>query len=79
LRRRGIDQERDEQVVGLGGIQRAPEGAPGGGLVAERVAGDRLQQRSRHHEHLADLGDRTVQDGREYARRRLRVVLGEPR
>jgi hypothetical protein len=40
--RRGMEQERPERPLGLGQVQRALEGAPGGGRVAERVPGDRL-------------------------------------
>ena len=39
-----VQQEPQQRAVGLGQIQRALQGAPGGGRVAERVPGDRLQQ-----------------------------------
>src|SRR6516162_11569528 len=41
--RRRVDEERQEHAVELGEIEGALESAPGGGRVAERVAGDRLQ------------------------------------
>jgi hypothetical protein len=40
--RRGMQQERQQQAVGLGQIQRAFQSAVGGAGVAERVPGDRL-------------------------------------
>jgi hypothetical protein len=78
--RRRVDEERQEHAVELGEIEGALEGAPGGGRVAERVAGDRLQQECSHHPGRMDpdSGDRAVDDGRERGGRRLRVVLGEP-
>ena len=42
--RRGLEQEEQQQAVGLGQIERALQGPLGGGWVAERVPGDRLQQ-----------------------------------
>jgi hypothetical protein len=44
--RRGVQEEREEHGVGLGDIERALEGAAGGGRVAEGVACDGLQQLS---------------------------------
>ena len=76
-RRGGIQEERQEYAVGFGDIQRPFQGTSGGGLVAQRVAGPCLQQQRRHHPHLADPGDRAVQDGRERVSGRLRVVRGQ--
>jgi hypothetical protein len=44
--RRGVQQEPQQRPVGFGEIERALEGVSGGGPVAERVPGDRLQQES---------------------------------
>jgi len=44
--RRGIQQEQEQRAVGFGQIERALQGTPGGSRVAERVLGDRLQQKS---------------------------------
>jgi hypothetical protein len=41
--RRGVQQERQEGTVRFGQIERALEGPPGGGRIAECVPGDRLQ------------------------------------
>jgi len=76
-RRGGIQEERQEYAGGLGDIQRPLQGTSGGGLVAQRVAGSCRQQQRRHHPHLADPGERAVQDGRERISRRLRVVRGQ--
>jgi hypothetical protein len=40
--RRGVDEEGQENAIGLGGIERALKRASGGGRVAERVPGDGL-------------------------------------
>jgi hypothetical protein len=40
----GMDKEGRENPIGLGCIERAPHGVPGGGRVTECVPGDRLQQ-----------------------------------
>jgi hypothetical protein len=42
--RRGMQQERQQQAVGFGQVQRAFQSAVGGAGVAERIPGDRLQQ-----------------------------------
>ena len=77
--RRGVEQEREQQAFRLGEIEGALEGAPGGGPVAERVAGDRLEQeRLNYPEMGVRQRDGAVDDGRERLRRRLRIVLGEP-
>jgi hypothetical protein len=39
-----VKEERREHGLGLGEIERAGERVPGGGWVAEGVAGDGLQQ-----------------------------------
>ena len=41
---RRIVQEREEQAFRLGAVESPLEGTPGGACVAERVAGDRLEQ-----------------------------------
>ena len=76
--RRGMEQERPERAVGLRQVQRALEGAPGGGRVAERVPGDRLQQESLSQPGPPRDGSGAVQDRREGGGGRVRVVLGEP-
>ena len=76
--RRRVQQERQERAVGLGEIKRALEGVPGGGRVAERVLGDRLQHERLNQPGPPDLGSGAVQDRREGGGRRVRVVLGEP-
>ena len=65
--RRRVQQEREDRAVGLGEIEGALQGAPGGGLVAERVAGDRLQQEGLPPPRPDGPrpGSRAVQDGRE--------------
>jgi len=40
--RRGIQQEPQQRTIGFGQVERALDGAGGGGRVAERVPGDRL-------------------------------------
>jgi len=56
------------------------EGPAGGGRVAERVTGDRLQQESLRHPAAGQRhGDGAVEDGRERVRRGLRVASGEPK
>jgi hypothetical protein len=72
-----VQQEYQQRAIGLGEIERALQGEPGGGRVAERVPGDRLQQ-----EGLLQTGPPThssggSQDRRERSGRRVRVVLGE--
>src|SRR3954452_4128066 len=63
---RGIDEEWVEDAVGLGQIQGALEGALGGPGLAERVAGDRLQQEGvRQPEVAVRHGDGAVEYGRE--------------
>ena len=52
---RGIDQEREEQALGLGEVEGPLEGTPGGARVAERVAGDRLEQERLHHPEMGVL------------------------
>jgi hypothetical protein len=42
--RRGVKQERQDQSVGFGELERLLEGAFGGTGVAERVVCDRFQQ-----------------------------------
>src|SRR5262249_59051088 len=44
--RRGVQQEQRERGVRFGEVERAFQGMPGGGRVAERVPGDRLKQES---------------------------------
>jgi hypothetical protein len=39
-----MEKERRDRAIGLGYVERAPHGIPGGGLVTECVPGDRLQQ-----------------------------------
>ena len=76
--RRRVVQEREGPPFQLGAAESLLEGPPGGGRVAERVGGDRLEEERldvpqmgvRHH-------DRAVDDGREHGGRRCRVVLGE--
>jgi hypothetical protein len=76
---RRIVQEREEQALGVGAVQRLLEGGPRSTRVAERVAGDRLEQGRLDIPQVGVLQRRrTVQDGREHGRRRLRVVLREP-
>ena len=72
-----VDEEREQYKVGCGQVQRALQGACGGGRVAERIPGHRLQQGSRHEPYRVSP-DGTVHDGRERGRRALRVVLGQP-
>jgi hypothetical protein len=77
--RRAIDQEREQQAFRLGQIEGALEGTPGGARVAERVAGDRVEQESLNLPKVrARHRRRTVEDGRQSGDRRVRVVLGEP-
>ncbi len=76
--RRGVQQERQQGAVGLGDLERALQGASGGGSVAQRVHGDRLKQES-----LALYGPRDHRGGavkhrRERDRGRFLVALGEP-
>jgi len=59
-RRGGIQEERQEDAVGLGDIQRSLQDTSGGGLVAQRVAGSCLQQQRRHQPRLADPAERAV-------------------
>jgi hypothetical protein len=75
--RRGMQQERKEHAAGCGESQGALEGAPGGGLIAERVTGDRLQQQARRYP-ARMAPDGAVNDGRERGRRRQRILLGQP-
>ena len=42
--RYGVDQERQENAVGPGEVERVPQRLLGGGAVAERVARDRFEQ-----------------------------------
>jgi hypothetical protein len=41
---RRLEHEEQQQTVGLSQIERGLQGLLGGGWVAERVPGDRLQQ-----------------------------------
>ena len=77
--RRRVQHEPQEPAVGFGQIERALEGAPGGGLVAaERIPGDRLQQERRDQPGPPAHGSGAIQDRRERGGRRVRIVLGEP-
>ena len=76
--RRGVQQEPQQRAVGFGQVQRALKGAPGGGRVAERVPGDRLQQEGLDQPGPPAHSGGAVQDRRERHGRRVRVVLGEP-
>ena len=77
--RGAVEQEREEQALGLGEIEGTLEGAPGGARVAERVAGDRLEQeRLNVPEVGVRQGNRAVNDRGELGRRRGRIALGEP-
>jgi hypothetical protein len=69
--RRGIQQERQHRTIGLGQVQRALQRRPGGGRVAERVAGDRLQQERVSQPHPGDAGSGAVQDRGERSSRRV--------
>ncbi|HEX6522663.1 MAG TPA: hypothetical protein VF070_22040 [Streptosporangiaceae bacterium] len=42
--RRPVDEKREENAIGFGRVEGAFDRAPGGGLVTERVPGDRLQE-----------------------------------
>ncbi len=72
--RHRVQQEREEQAIGLGEI----EGASGRLPLTERIPGARLQQESRDQPYLMRSRGRAVEDGRERGGRRSRVVLGEP-
>src|SRR6476646_11198088 len=76
--RHWVQQEREEQAIGLGEIERSLEGVSGRLPLAERVPGARLQQQSRDLPYLMGSRGRAVQNGRERGGRRSRVVLGEP-
>ena len=76
--RQRVQQEREEQAIGLGEVEPSLEGASGSFPLTERVPGARLQQESRDQPHLMGSRGRAVEDGRERGGRRSRVVLGEP-
>jgi len=61
--RSGVKDECEDRAVGLDEIKCLLQGAPGGDRVAERVAGDRLQQEGLTRP--AQVGHRggAVQDG----------------
>src|SRR6185437_7065139 len=59
---RRVQQEPQQRAVGLGPVERALEGVPGRGRVAERVAGDRLQKERLSQPDRPDYGGRAVQD-----------------
>src|SRR6516164_6453410 len=73
-----MQQEWRQRAAGLGQVQRALQGAPCGGRVAERVPGDRLQQESVRQPGLRGYVNRALQDRRKRGGRRVRVVLAEP-
>jgi len=76
--RGGIEQERQQDAFGFGEIKPELEGPRGGVRIAERVAGDRLQQERAHSPKRVGHRRRVVQNRREYRRRRVSVTLGEP-
>jgi hypothetical protein len=75
---RGVQQEQRERAVGLGEAERAFQSPPGGGRVAERLPGHRLQQERVGQPNPRECGWGAVEDRRERGDRRVRVVLGEP-
>src|SRR6185312_12804000 len=77
-RRDRVDEERRQRTVRLGQIERAFQGAPGGGCVAERVPGGRLHQEGVRQPGLRGYRRRAVQDRRERSGGRIRIVLREP-
>ena len=76
--RRRVQQEPKQCAVGFGQVERALQGAPGGGRVAERVAGDRLQQERLSQPARPGYRRGAVENRRERGDRRVRVVLREP-
>ena len=52
--RRGLEQEEQLHALGLSQIERALQGALGGGWLAERAPGDRLQQEGSNEPGPAD-------------------------
>jgi hypothetical protein len=75
---RRVQQEREEQPVGLGEVERSLEGASGRLSLTARVLSARLQQEGRDQPSLMGSSSRPVEQGRERGGRRSRVVLGEP-
>jgi hypothetical protein len=76
--RRGVQQEPQERPFGLGQIERALQGTSRGGLVAERVPGDRVQKERLNQPRPPAHPGRAVQNRRERHGRPVRIVLGEP-
>ena len=59
---RGVENKCEDRTVGLGEIECALQGAPGGGRVAEGIAGDRLEQISLGHPAEVRHGGGAVED-----------------
>jgi hypothetical protein len=76
--RRRVQQEHDQDAVGSGHVERALQGAPGGGRVAERVAGDRLQQEGLTQRGRPAYRRGAVENRRNSRDRCARVALRQP-
>jgi hypothetical protein len=74
-----VHQERKERAFGFGQIERAFQGTLSGNGVAERVPGDRLQQKSLNLQVSGYHRSRAVQDRRERGGRPVQVALGYPK
>jgi hypothetical protein len=76
--RRGVQQERGQRAVRLGGVKRALDGAVGGGLIAERFPGSGLQNMGQSQPDSPVDGCLAVQDRGECGERGVRVISCEP-
>jgi len=72
-----MQQEPRERAVGFGQVQRTLHRPAGGGRIAQRVPGDRLQQERLNQPGPPAHPGGAVQDRREDLGHGTRVVLGE--
>jgi hypothetical protein len=70
-----VQQEHGQHAVGFGQVERPLQGPVGGGRVAERVPGDRLQQEGLSTPGRPGYRCGAVEDRRERSDRCSRVIL----
>ncbi|MGH3168875.1 MAG: hypothetical protein ACRDN0_23700, partial [Trebonia sp.] len=73
-----VEQELEEHAVGLGQVQGALHGDLGGGPVAERVPGGRLQDERLSQPGPPEHMDGAVENRREHGAGGVRIALGKP-
>ena len=73
-----MEKEHHHHAIGLGCIERAPHGVPGGARVTECIPGGHLQHAGERQPGRRGDGRGAGEDGRERDGRRVRVTLGDP-